>query len=870
MRLTPKLIAAFILTALVPLAALGYLSYIFARPALEKQVASSTVLAADAIEGHLYSYFDAIKGRVLDFSSDGHIRANIRGLGRLSPSDSRYAEIQSELGEYLRRYKMSLDTSIRAIAILNTNGQVIASTDERYLGFDESHRDYFLEGRERVFLSGTLTPPLVQAQEIEWLLPCSAPLTAIKTGELLGVIIIFYEPKGVEQIMSGSFQTERGAPTSLQRTGGALDVYLVDRNKNLLTPSRYGGVPLKQQIDTQPVRECQSGREISGVYTNYAGVEVIGSSMCFPGTGWTLLVEIPTAEAFAPTRKLRNSFIALGILIALTVTLTAYLLARRIAKPVLRLSKATQKLGSGDFGIQVAVTSRDEIGELASSFNSMVARLSESRAEATAEKNRLETLIREISEGVAFVDANDNVLMLNPKAEQILEISEADIAGKPLPSCHGASEANFAEVLRAFKRGRQEHYVTELAIKDRHFEVTMSPIWQEGSYVGTIKVLHDITEHKLAEEAVNQANEKLTKWVEELEERNREIALLSSLDELLQACRTSDEAYRLIAQYAGKLFPLSSGTIYAFNASRNLLECTGGWGAHYTNNETLTSRTFGPEDCWAVRRGQMHIAESTKTGLTCGHIDAGRTESHVCIPLIAHGDARGIISIEIGKGEGALSQKKIFSGSGKRLSMSMAGHVALALENLKSRETLRMQSIRDPLTGTFNRRYMEETLEREVHRANRSNYSFGVIMLDLDHFKKFNDTHGHNAGDILLREVGAMLSKHTRAEDVVCRYGGEEFTIILPEISMDACLNRAEQLREQVTHINVFHNGQTIGGITMSLGVALFPMHGSSGQTVLETADAALYRAKHEGRNRIVVAASTSTKSAGQAQQRLD
>ncbi|MDH4100819.1 MAG: HAMP domain-containing protein, partial [Nitrospirota bacterium] len=597
MRLTPKLIAAFILTALVPLAALGYLSYIAARPALEKQVANSMVLAADAIEGHLYSYFDAIRGRVLDFSSDGHIRADIRNLAQLPPSSPRYTEIQTALGEYLRRYKMSLDTSIRAIAILNSDGKVVASTDERYLGLDESGRDYFIEGKKRPFLSGTLTPPLVQTQEQAWLIPCSAPLTTIKTGELLGVIINFYEPRGVEQIMSGSFQTDRGAPTSMQRTGSALEVYLVDRNRQLLTPSRHGGIPLKQLIDSKPVKECESGRETSGVYTNYAGIEVIGSSMCFPGTGWTLLVETPTAEAFAPTRKLRNNFIAMGIVIALTVTLTAYLLARRIAKPVLRLSKATQKLGSGDYGIQVAVTSRDEIGELTSSFNAMVARLAESRTEANAEKNRLETLIREISEGVAFADASDNILMLNPKAEQILGVNEIDLVGKPLHTCHSRGGAHLAEVLKAFKQGKHEHYVTELTIKDRHFEVTMSPIWQEGSYVGTIKVLHDITEHKLAEEAVNQANEKLTKWVAELEERNREIALLSSLDELLQACRTSDEAYQLIAQYSEKLFPLSSGTIYAFNASRNHLECTGGWGPHYTNNETLTEHTFIPEDC---------------------------------------------------------------------------------------------------------------------------------------------------------------------------------------------------------------------------------------------------------------------------------
>lgn len=854
MRLTPKLITAFILTALVPLAALGYLSYVAARPTLEKQITVSMVLAADALEGHLYSYFDFIKGRVLDFSSDGHIRNTVDGLIRIPPAHPAYKDIQDSLDAYLRRNKMSLDTSIRAIAILNARGRVIAATDDRYLGRDESHRDYFLHGKKQAFLSGTFIPSLVQAQEGDYLLPCSAPLTSIKTGELLGVIINYYQTRGIEQVMSGSFQTERGAPSSILRSGGNLDVYLVDKDSKLLTPSRYGGAPMRQQVDTLPVRECLAGRETSGVYPNYSGIEVIGSSMCFPGTGWTLLVETATAEAFAPTQKLRNNFFTVGIMIALTVTLAAYLIARRIAKPMLRLSRATQRLGSGDFGIQVAVNSSDEIGDLASSFNSMVNRLAESRAEATVEKNRLETLIREISDGVAFADDNDNILMLNPKAEDILGVTESDIVGKPLHISHGASAGRLDEILRTFKRGEQKHYTAEITLKGRHYEVTISPIWQAGTYVGTIKVLHDITEHKLAEEAVNHANEKLKQWVEELEERNREIALLSSLDELLQACRTSEEAYRLIAQYAGKLFRSSSGAIYSFNASRNLLEYSGGWGTQDPSDDNPAGRAFGPEDCWALRRGQMHIVEATSSGMTCAHIDLQQTESHACIPLIAHGEARGVLSLEIGKGETTPAQRLILTESARRLAVSMAGHVALALENLKSRETLRIQSIRDPLTGTFNRRYMEETLEREVHRANRSDYAFGVIMLDLDYFKLFNDTHGHNAGDVLLREVGALLNRNIRAEDVVCRYGGEEFTVILPEISLDICLSRAEQLREQATQLNVFHNGQTLGGVTMSLGVALFPMHGSTGQAVLEAADAALYRAKREGRNRVVVA----------------
>lgn len=190
----------------------------------------------------------------------------------------------------------------------------------------------------------------------------------------------------------------------------------------------------------------------------------------------------------------------------------------------------------------------------------------------------------------------------------------------------------------------------------------------------------------------------------------------------------------------------------------------------------------------------------------------------------------------------------------ERLAVIFAEHIALALVNLKLRETLRNQSIRDPLTGLFNRRYMDETLDREILRAKRNEHPLAVIMLDLDHFKNFNDTFGHDAGDLILREVSALLKKYVRGGDIVCRYGGEEFTIIAPEISLEIVLPRVEALRLGIKQLNVRHRGQPLGTITMSFGVAMFPEHGADGETLLRAADRALYCAKDEGRDRVVVA----------------
>ena len=190
----------------------------------------------------------------------------------------------------------------------------------------------------------------------------------------------------------------------------------------------------------------------------------------------------------------------------------------------------------------------------------------------------------------------------------------------------------------------------------------------------------------------------------------------------------------------------------------------------------------------------------------------------------------------------------------QRLAITMAEHIAMALSNLKLHETLRSQSIRDPLTGLFNRRFMEESLELELRRAGRNQRPLGVIMLDLDQFKHFNDTYGHEAGDTLLRELGTLLQGNIRGEDIACRYGGEEFTLILPEGNADVVQQRANALREAIKHLDVEHRNLPIGRVTASMGVALFPEHGRTGQALLQAADAALYRSKDLGRDRVTLA----------------
>jgi diguanylate cyclase (GGDEF)-like protein len=320
------------------------------------------------------------------------------------------------------------------------------------------------------------------------------------------------------------------------------------------------------------------------------------------------------------------------------------------------------------------------------------------------------------------------------------------------------------------------------------------------------------------------------------------MTLLSEMGDMLRACLNTDEAYNVIVRVAQQVFPVQVGALYVITPSRNLVEAAAIWG-----NPSLVERIFSPEECWGLRRGRVHWVEDANTGLLCKHLHQPPPHSYLCVPMMAQSEALGVLHLTQPEGAPITEAKQ-------RLAITMAEHIAMALSNLKLHETLRSQSIRDPLTGLFNRRFMEESLELELRRATRNQRPLGVIMLDLDHFKHFNDTFGHEAGDTLLRELGTFLQGNIRAEDIACRYGGEEFTLILPEGNAEVTLQRANFLREAIKRLDVKHRNQPLGRITASMGVAIFPEHGRTRDALLTASDEALYRSKAEGRDRVTVA----------------
>lgn len=225
---------------------------------------------------------------------------------------------------------------------------------------------------------------------------------------------------------------------------------------------------------------------------------------------------------------------------------------------------------------------------------------------------------------------------------------------------------------------------------------------------------------------------------------------------------------------------------------------------------------------------------------------------YLCLPLLAQGETLGVLHITDGPISDDKADQARMAEKG-RVAKSLADNIGLGIANLQLRESMRNLSIRDSLTGLFNRRYMEEALAQEQHRARRNGAQLAVIMIDIDHFKKFNDDFGHDGGDAVLRVLGEFLKKHVRGSDIACRYGGEEFLLILSPSTADGAQQRAEKIREDARLLSVSHANKDLPAITLSLGVAIFPDHGSEAAAIVKAADLALYQAKRGGRNRVVI-----------------
>ncbi len=349
--------------------------------------------------------------------------------------------------------------------------------------------------------------------------------------------------------------------------------------------------------------------------------------------------------------------------------------------------------------------------------------------------------------------------------------------------------------------------------------------------------------------AHDRLHDRLLDRIRELEQFQRQHGTLRKLSSYLKASLSQDDAYAAIECFGSQLFENTTGKLYLANPPGRYLETAATWG-----DKRQSEQTFTMQDCWALRRAQPHWVRDAGGELICSHVTPASksTLRYLCVPVFAQGETIGLLHLQRARTEvlenGNLTEATL------NLAVTVAEEVGLALASLKLRETLREQSIRDPLTGLYNRRFLEEFLMRELARADRKKHPLTIITLDIDHFKRINDTLGHSAGDMVLRRIGLLLQGYVRESDIACRIGGEEFALLLPEVPISIAAQRAEDIRKAVHDMSLKHEDQELGAITVSLGVAAFPEHGTTPELLIRAADQALYDAKYAGRDRVAYA----------------
>lgn len=348
--------------------------------------------------------------------------------------------------------------------------------------------------------------------------------------------------------------------------------------------------------------------------------------------------------------------------------------------------------------------------------------------------------------------------------------------------------------------------------------------------------LVDVERLKRAEqEAAGQARH-LERLLAESSRSRREAEALKELSELMQAALSEDQACALVAERGERLFAGWQGSIYLADALGQL-QRRSHWG------EACGAELLDPNDCWGMRRQRPHAGQPNQGVAHCTHFGPEPPLRSLCLPMAGLTTGAALLQLETRHAEAAADVRF------ERLAVDFAEAVRLSLTNVQLRLSLQEQATRDWMTGLHNRRYFEERLPLEIDRAARTGEPLVLAILDIDHFKAFNDRYGHDAGDAVIRHTARALASFGRTYDLRCRLGGEELGLLMPRTTIDEAVIRLEGLRLAVKNGNVEHGGQQLPPVTVSIGVA--QAAGPDGAQLVHRADLALYEAKHGGRDRI-------------------
>lgn len=479
------------------------------------------------------------------------------------------------------------------------------------------------------------------------------------------------------------------------------------------------------------------------------------------------------------------------------------------------------------------------------------------KSEYKGEKEKF-ILLDSMPIGVCVINKNLEVIFWNKCLETWTNIHRDQILNKPIDVFfpHFKTPKYYIRLQQAFKGSPATIFSSQLhkhfipsplpnyRLRIQHTIVISIPSFLKNTYEAMI-VIQDVTE--LTERMQDQKSMKdqalieveyrkkiekeLSEKTNKLLRQNLELTQLYNISQLLQNCPNLEKAYSIISDSVELLFPNLAGVIFFINQKREIQKIIQ-WG------------NFAGDDNYDIFKQSFFSWHKNNELIKQFNFDESK---YLYFPLKIKEKQLGFMYLSTNESEKIDSGQRIFA-------MNFVEQISLILLNISIQNDLYEMSIRDGLTGLYNRRYLEDYLAKELNRAERKTTSIGIIMIDIDHFKKINDNFGHQAGDLVLKAIGNVLEKNIRQYDFACRYGGEELTIILPETSLNDIIKKAEEIRIAIKSLKVIFNNQELPNITASFGVASFPEHGLTSQAILRAADVALFQAKKQGRNCVVAA----------------
>ncbi|WP_454784203.1 diguanylate cyclase [Legionella sp. WA2024007413] len=448
--------------------------------------------------------------------------------------------------------------------------------------------------------------------------------------------------------------------------------------------------------------------------------------------------------------------------------------------------------------------------------------------------------------GMALVKPEGKFIHTNRTLQEILGYSSEELNSKNI------LDITYADDIAMTQDALDKLLKGELRIshmEKRYIRKDGSIIWamvsatlirnENGEPDNFIMQMKDVSDRIQNEEKMRELNEKTMETLNELKLLEHDESLLNKLNRSLQICITTEEAYPRINLIAQELFPDLSGGLSIYNKGMNQMETVVQWGT-----EQLLPKTFLTMDCFSIREATINVIDDPNKSVPCSHYKTPPQGGNMALPLMVQNELIGVIHLLAPKGK-KLTQHQ------QDMANSFGNIVKLAIANINLRVSLSELSLHDPLTNLYNRRYLNDILSRELIRIAREQTSLCVAMLDIDNFKKFNDTYSHLAGDEVLKLIGKILKESFRESDISFRFGGEEFVVVLLNTTLNNAVSKMEELCERIRTAPIFFKGHPLNKITISIGVAEAPKHGATIDEIIKAADHALYAAKQSGKDKV-------------------